>query len=271
MDGASFESQALRGVRLRFRLEPGDYVARVRELSRTAGQDAGATEDFLSRLARDDLYLATACLAGEESAWQELATAHFDFLRQFARRFVPADAARDIADAVIADIWERDKLRQYGGRSSLRTWLAAVVAHAALNARPGIERTRPLDTQHAGMTSASAPADDAAAREAASLLARMVKEELRALPAAERSLLLLYYEQSMTLDELAATFGASAPAISRRLKRIRETLLAALEAKSRAACGESAQGLRAGLDLAAIEIDLDKLLGGSLSNDRKEG
>ena len=259
----------LAGVRLRFRVEPRVLVARVAELLRAAGHESpAAMQANVSRLLLDDLYLATACLAGEEAAWQELAKAHFEFMRDFARRFAPPGAAREVADEVIADLWERGKLRQYGGRSTLRTWLGTVVTHAALNSRQSASRTQPLQAEGADTREASVV--DPAAHESAQWIARLLADALRALPARERLLLYLYYEQEMTLDELGMILRASAPAISRRLKSTRETLRAAIESASRRAPGESADSLRDGLDLSQIELDLDKLLGGSLSKYRKE-
>jgi DNA-binding transcriptional regulator LsrR (DeoR family) len=83
-------------------------------------------------------------------------------------------------------------------------------------------------------------------------------------------LLRLYYEQEMTLDELGVLLRASAPAISRRLKRAREELRAVIEAQARRRAGESADALRSGLDLGRIELDLGKLLGVQLSKQQAE-
>jgi RNA polymerase sigma factor (sigma-70 family) len=257
----------MRGIRTRFQLAPEDFTARVAELARRAGNEDAAVAGYAERLALDDLYLATACLAGEDAAWRELGAAHFDFMRVFARRYLPAAEARELADEVIAEIWERGKLALYGGRSTLRTWLGTVVAHAALNARSALDRTRPLADDAAART-ADASATDAADQERAALIARMLGNALRGLPADERLMLQLYYEQRMTLEELEPVLGASAPAISRRLKQTRESLRAAMEAEARRVSGETTHELRAGLDLGAVEFDLDKLLAIPLSNHR---
>jgi RNA polymerase sigma factor (sigma-70 family) len=257
----------MRAVRERFALAPARFAARVRALARAAGCEEAALGPYAARLALDDLYLATACLAGEDAAWRELGAAHFGFMRDFAKRYLPAAEARELADEVIAEIWERGKLASYGGRSTLRTWLGTVVAHAALNARPALERMRPLAPEAAAQPP-DATVPDAADQERATLIARLLGDALRGLPAAERLMLQLYYEQRMTLDELEPILGASAPAISRRLKQSRESLRAAMEAEARRVCGESTQELHAGLDLGAIEIDLDKLLAPPLSNHR---
>ena len=215
---------------------------------------------------REDLELAAACVRGDERAWRELSAAHFDFMRAFARRFLPAPAARELADEVIADLFTRGKLKQYEGRSSLRTWLAAVVAHAALNSRQALGRWVPLER---------APGDDAdAARserpqpendQAAALIKGMLNAAVGALPAEDRLLLRLYYEQELTLDAIGAALGLSGAAISRRLKHLREGLRTALDEHSRRDTGEPVDALRVGVDLARLDVDLGKLLGADLS------
>ncbi|MGQ0428721.1 MAG: RNA polymerase sigma factor [Gammaproteobacteria bacterium] len=254
--GDGVETEIARRVRIRFSLSASDFAARVREL----GLDA-------ARLCLDDLYLAAACARGDDQAWRELSERHFEFMRAFARRFVPAAVARDLADEVIAELWSRGRLSQYAGRSTLRTWLGAIVAHAALNTRKAMGRMRGLRSAQDGSVDAAVPAPDtldSADEEAARLLHEMLSEAVRNLPPEDRLLLQLYYEQGMTLDEISATLGASSAAISRRLKHTREDLRAAIETLSRGRTGESADTLRSGLDLGRIELDLGRLFGSAV-------
>jgi RNA polymerase sigma-70 factor, ECF subfamily len=281
IDGLASESPAreldeliMARVHPRFAVSVQAFVARVLQLAQAVctGTDQRVQEQAL-RLSLDDLYLATACISGEEAAWRELSTAHFGFMREFARRFVPAQAARDVADEVFAELWSRERLRQYGGRSTLRTWLGTVVAHAALNSRQAMGHFVSLDTEPArDARERSAPQArfEAESEQAAALLKEMVSDAVNRLGADDRLLLQLYYEQEMTLDELGVLLRASAPAISRRLKRAREALRAFIEAQARRRTGESADALRAGLDLGRIELDLGKLLGGRLSKQQTE-
>jgi RNA polymerase sigma factor (sigma-70 family) len=254
-----------RTVRIRFALGIEEFAARVQELAKThIGVAERSLLDQAARLALDDLYLATACLRNDERGWNELATTHFDFMRGFARRFLAPPAARDVADDVIADLWERGKLRQYEGRSTLRTWLGTVVAHAALNSRKSMSRLVPLDGESARaleLKTARFECIEPANEQAAALLRQMFSEAVRDLSPESKLLLQLYYEQGLTLDQLCVTMHASSAALSRRLKRTREELRAAIESRSRRQTGASAEALRAGLDLGRIELDLGQLLG----------
>ncbi len=259
---AELQQVIMRAVRQRFALAAQAFVARVRELAlpHCGGTDA-ALRDYVLKLSLDDLYLATACLGGEEPAWRELSSAHFEFMRGFARRFVAGQAARDVADEVIAELWSRKKLQQYGGRSTLRTWLGTVIAHAALNSRQALQRNVSLHADNPVSSHRSEPADD----QAVALLRELLTEAIASLAAEERLLLQLYYEQGMTLDELSVALRVSGAAISRRLKRARQDVRARIEAGARNRTGDSADALRAGLDLSRIELDLGKLLGADLS------
>jgi RNA polymerase sigma factor (sigma-70 family) len=260
-----------RAVRVRFALSATEFAARVEALARAHCVHTGRpVQEHIARLSLDDLYLAMACTGGEQRAWQELILAHAEFMREFARRFLESSEARELADEVMADLWERGKLAQYEGRSTLRTWLGTVIAHAALNSRKARSRFVPLDEPREGVQPALAvePADE----QAATLLRDLLATALSELPPESRLLLQLYYEQGLTLDELSVTLRASSAAISRRLKRTREDLRATVDDLTRRHTGASLEAVRAGIDLARIEIDLSRLLGGGdrATGDRHE-
>lgn len=260
-------------VHPRFALSVQTFVSRVLQLAQASCSAEQRVQEQVLRLSLDDLYLATACINGEEAAWRELSTMHVGFMREFARRFVSQQFARDVADEVFAELWARERLKQYGGRSTLRTWLGTVVAHAALNSRHAMRHFVSLEAEparDARERSAGQARLEPESEQAASLMKELVSEAVGRLAAEERLLLQLYYEQEMTLDELGVLLRASAPAISRRLKRAREELRAIIEAHARRRTGESADALRAGLDLGRIELDLSKLLGARLSKHQAE-
>ena len=250
-------------VRVRFALDAATFADRLLLLARVAcpGSDKLLC-DHVRRLSLDDFYLASACSLDDQRAWQELAGRHLGFMRDFARRFLREPDAMDLADQVLTDLWQRRKIARYEGRSTLRTWLGAVVAHAALNAATAghraaasLDREQPLEARLAGPLSA-----EPAANEARSLLARLVAEAIGGLPPGEKLLLYLYYEQDLTLDQMAVALRASKAALSRRLTRTRSSLRAAIESLARSA-GASADALRAGIDLGRLELDLSDLLG----------
>jgi RNA polymerase sigma factor (sigma-70 family) len=250
-----------RAVRLRFALHQDAFVRRVCEVLSTyasAGQDPSR---LLASLVLDDLYLATACANGDEAAWEELASVHFPFIRDFALSCARRDPpAGDVAEAVIADLWQRGKIRQFAGRSSLRTWLGTIVARTAINTGKRAEKTVPLELLSRKETLPDAHpifADEALARE----IADAASLEIARLDPPDQLLLLLYYEQEMTLAQMERVLRKSKAALSRRLDRVRRELKSRIETR----VGQGVSG--AGVDLSRVQIDLAEIL--SPAADRK--
>ena len=180
-------------VRLRFGVTGEQLADRTIGLARAAHRSA---EEFIPRLHLDDLYLAAACAEGDDRAWAECERAHFAFIRDFARRFLPDAAARDLADQVIADLWQRRKIGRYEGRSTLRTWLGTVVANAAINAGRTRRTFVPIEADaddSRTSTSRGSVVADPAQLESERALASIVAESVAALPAEEKLLVQLYY------------------------------------------------------------------------------
>jgi RNA polymerase sigma-70 factor len=246
-------------VRVRFSLSLEDLAARVIQLA--AGQ-LGDVDDIAGRLVADDLYLATACAAGDDRAWEEFGARYFTFVRQFAHRTLRDPQASDVADQVIADLWQRRKIARYEGRSTLKTWLGAVVAHAAINAatQARAHAARQAEQARTDARTASEACDPAIVGDARDRLAHWVADAIRGLAPVERSLLLLYYEQGLTLDEISPIARRSKAALSRRLDRIRQTLRASIDRRARNTTGHSADAVRFGVDLGRVELDLSALV-----------
>lgn len=204
-----------------------------------------------------DLALARACARSEEAAWEAFGRTYFGFIRAFAARLLPDAAAADLADEVIADLWQRGKIARFEGRSSLRTWLAAVVAHAAANARERNRRLVPLDSgPERGVFPAAEPRETVLPGR--QRLAELLAGAMARLPARDRLLLLFYYEQGLTLEETGRLLRRSKAALSRRLKRVVAALRGEIDARAAERFGASARDLAG--DLESVELDLGALL-----------
>lgn len=247
-------------VRVRFALSAEQLAERVIALARAAGVPP---VDFARRLLLDDLYLATACAEGDERAWAECEAVHFAFIREFAQRFLSDVAARDLADQVIADLWQRRKIARYEGRSTLRTWLGALVAHAAINAGRSTRTFLPLDSPasaDAASVAGRGEAVDPARLESARALRTIVTQSVDALPANDKLLLQLYYEQGLTLDVMELATRLSRATLSRRLSAIRARLRADIDDRARREVGSTAEALRRDAEPEALELDLSQVL-----------
>lgn len=254
-------------MRPRFSLSTDAFARGVIERGALNQPDC-SPDDYAGRLCLDDLYLATACAAGDEDAWGEFRERYFSYIRDFSRRFVHERAAADVADQVIADLWQRRRLAQYDGRSTLKTWLGAVVAHAAINAGRLERRMTALDegTMRARQRVAS-PSDEDAPRVFAALIERAVAD----LEPEARLLLLLYYEQGLTLDQMGVMLGASKATLSRRLERLRQGLRDSIETRARQELRMNADSLRERLDFSRLEFDLAAALGGGRVKGNDDG
>ena len=106
------------------------------------GTKHGATSEpeiraFFLSLRIDELALARACAAGNNSAWEIFLTRYREKLYLSALRIAREDsAARDLADTLYADLYGTStregqrvsKLSSYTGRGSLEGWLRTVFA-----------------------------------------------------------------------------------------------------------------------------------------------
>src|SRR6266481_4616710 len=97
-------------------------------------------EEYLGALHLEDLALATACAEGGEAAWEHFFTKYRTYLRTAAAAILRCNAgsaeACDLADSLFSELYglaggkgaERSLFRYFHGRSSLKTWLRAVLA-----------------------------------------------------------------------------------------------------------------------------------------------
>ncbi|HEX9456584.1 MAG TPA: hypothetical protein VF935_03060, partial [Candidatus Acidoferrum sp.] len=97
-------------------------------------------EEYLGALHLEDLALASACAEGCEAAWEHFVTTFRGYLRAAAAAILRCKAgsadACDLADSLFSELYglaggkgaERSLFRYFQGRSSLKTWLRAVLA-----------------------------------------------------------------------------------------------------------------------------------------------
>mgnify|MGYP006171054013 CR=1 FL=1 len=250
-----------RKVRCRFSLDARAFASVVQERARTRAPQRSPVE-YAASLWLDDLYLATACARGDDDAWRECGDRYFDFMREFARRFLHDAAASDLSDTLIANLWSRDRLAMYDGRSSLRTWLGAMVAHAGINAARARRRTVSLDEELQSRGGARPNTRETAAEQEDNerSFESLVRTALGGLAAEEKLLLLLYYQEELTLDQMSEVLGASKATLSRRLARLRAGLRSRIEQLATRDLGLHADMLRDRLDFSRLDVDLAALL-----------
>ena len=96
-----------------------------------------------------DLELARRCAAGEPAAWDHFVREYRPVLYRAADSLDPNGGAREIADSLYAELYgvntaRRSLLLSFGGRSSLATWLRAVLCQRFVDRIRAQRRLEPL-------------------------------------------------------------------------------------------------------------------------------
>lgn len=278
----------------RWKLSMASFQAALtRSAAKRFGESPGSAErvqEYLATLHVEDLALACACAEGSERSWNNFVAEYRGYLRVAAAAIVRGTttdpAAIELADSLFADLYglaggeagRRSLFRYFHGRSSLKTWLRAVLAQRHIDSiRAGKKFDSLDDTGEDGQTrrtpelgAIEVPLDPQRElylgkfREALGLA-------LASLDARDRTRLRLYYIEDRTLAEIGKEMGEHESSVSRNLERIRKELRATVEgllhAGKAAANGAPASP---GMDNAQVDlciqyagedaaIDLDKL------------
>ena len=228
-------------------------------------------EKYLQGLHLEDVALACGCAAGDGAAWDQFMAAHRPILYRAADALDASGAAREIADTLYAELYgvrstsdSRNSLfRYFHGRSSLATWLRAILAQRYVDRLRELRRTVPLDADAVEVPAVEHRQDEDT--RLSRLVARALGAAISRLDPADRLRLRAYHEQRLTLAEIGRITGEHEATVSRRLARVRKALRDDVEREMREehrlSEGEVRDALRAmmedpgGLDLGALFAD----------------
>jgi RNA polymerase sigma factor (sigma-70 family) len=230
-------------------------------------------DDYLSSLHLEDLALAVACLENCEAAWEHFFAAYRGYLRSAAaailRRSSASPEASELADSLFAELYgledghrrERSLFRYFHGRSSLKTWLRAVLAQRHID---GIRAGRRFDSLDGDdpksaalqkLARVSAPAVDPHRDRYNALFVRALQAALAGLDARDEQRLRLYYAEERTLADIGKQLGEHESSVSRNLDRIRLALRRTVEDTLRNGC-PAVNGFAAEQGLSDAQISL---------------
>jgi len=187
---------------------------------------------FLLALRVDELALARACAAGDNSAWEIFLTRYREKLYLAALHIAREDsAARDLADSLYAELYGTtlregkrvSKLESFTGRGSLEGWLRTVLAQEFVNRYRRGKRLVSLDQEiEDGAQFAAPKAEPEPAVN--SRLESCVDAALAALPSEDRLVLAAYYLDGRTLAEVGSMLGVHESTISRKVDKLAKSL-----------------------------------------------
>lgn len=185
-----------------------------------------------------DLELARRCAAGEPAAWETFVRDYRPVLYRAADGLDPHGAARELADSLYAELYglkddgrERQSLfRYFSGKSSLATWLRAVLAQRYVDRLRSQRRLEPLPPED--RAEIRSPADPQRARHLR-LVLEAIGRVVGRLGVKDRLRLAYYYVQELTLAEAGRLLGEHEATVSRQLKRTRRTIRDGVERELR--------------------------------------
>jgi RNA polymerase sigma-70 factor, ECF subfamily len=223
-----------------------------------------AVDRYLAALHASDLALACACLLGHADAWDAFVREYRPVLYRAADALDPAGGARETADALYAELYERRLLTYFHARSSLATWLRAVLSQRHVDRLRAARRLEPLVDDDDGVAAPRAPSSsiDPDRVRLFPLLMRALRVAVAGLDARDRLRLACYYSQDLTLAQTGRLLGEHEATVSRQLARSRRKIRDAVERHLRdearlsdaeiAACFDTAVADPGALDVQAL-------------------
>jgi RNA polymerase sigma-70 factor (ECF subfamily) len=188
-----------------------------------------------------DARLLDRLRAGDEAAFVALVAAHHDAMLRLASNFV---SSRAVAEEVVQDTWlgVLRGIDRFEGRSSLRTWLLAILVNRARttgvrearsiavgDATPTVDRAR-FDAAGAWSSPPEQWVEDAEERLGAAELAAHIQAALEQMPPRQRAVVTLRDVDGLDSDEVCAVLSLSQANQRVLLHRGRSQLRRALEA-----------------------------------------
>ena len=224
-------------------------------------------ERYLGSLRLEELALACACAAGHDAAWEHFVLEYRPVLYRAADAMDPSGGARELADSLYADLFGmqvgRSLFRYFHGRSSLATWLRAVLAQRVVDRARARTRTAPLPDEEPAAPASQAPDPDR--DRYLPLIHAAFRDALARLDARDRLRLLYYYAQGLTLAQTGRLLREHEASVSRHLSSARKTIRREVERQLREAALDPDEIERcfAYLTEDAGPLDLDRLLNDS--------
>jgi RNA polymerase sigma-70 factor len=256
-------------------LSPGAFTAHLESCVRHAFPDAdvdeASLERFLASLHLPDLALACACAEGIDTAWDHFVREYRPVLYRAADAIDPSGGAREQADSLYAELFglrtqdgeRRSHFRYFHGRSSLATWLRAVLSQRHVDRVRRDGRVVPLPDDEAATPLTAPTGPGIVALRYLELMRRLVLAAVAALAPRDRLRLRCYYAQDLTLAQIGTLLREHEATVSRHLARsrraIRADVEAALRTQERMTEGEVAECFAAVLQDAG-PLDIGELL-----------
>lgn len=236
-----------------------------------AAKAQAGLQKHIASLHLEDLALACGCALGNEAAWDYFVLEYRPILYRAADAIDRTGGARELADGLYAELFglkdrggERQSLfRYFHGRSSLATWLRAILSQRYVDRIRANRRLEELPDEEGVAPDRARPhPSDPDASRFASALHDALRDTIAALEPRDRLRLGCYYAQAMTLVQIGKLTRESEATVSRHLARTRRAIRDDVERRLRShGFGDrEVQECVAGAASDAGDLDLTVLL-----------
>jgi RNA polymerase sigma-70 factor len=236
-----------------------------------ATDDSSRISGLLAAIRVKDLALALGCRRGNEPAWDTFCAEYRPVLYDAARALTHDEApARELADSLLSDLYGPEKTQMgrhsrfafFHGRSSLKTWLRAVLYQKFVDEYRRQSRLEPLPEGAAEPVAREGSVSVEDDRRYVECLSEAVECALAELRPPDKLLLRWYYAQGLTLKQVGRLTGEHEATISRHLETLRKRLRVRIENHLRMVRKLSALEVEQCLDFASrgITVKLEKAL-----------
>jgi RNA polymerase sigma factor (sigma-70 family) len=245
-------------------------------------------KSYVGALRLKDLGLACACADGVAAAWEHFVGIYRGYLRACAgailKRSANAPESEESADSLFAELYglrvekRGSLLRYFHGRSSLKTWLRAVLAQRHVDKIRAGRKFEALEDEHGGRENVKLPVPgkmlqvaDPHRERYLLTFATALQIALGNLDARDSETLRMYYAEGKKLAEIGRILGEHESSVSRHLEKVRGNVRRAVEETLRVGSeAVNGDGRSGGMSDAEIglcfeygaedaPIDLDKL------------
>jgi len=230
---------------------------------------AAATAALIDSLHAEDLALALACKDAHPGAWEHFITTLRPSLYAAARAIARDDLrGRELADSLWAELYglevrdgrRRSMLDYFHGRSSILTWMRAVLAQRHVDYVRSTSRTEQFTDGANPTVDAARDGDDATDPERAhyvQMLGGALDLALKSLAPRDRMRLGYYYRHRLSLNEIGRLMNEHESTVSRQLARVRDTLKREIETALKTRGGLDQEQIRLCYDYAAGDLPID--------------
>ncbi len=203
---------------------------------------------YLGTLHLQDLALACACAEGVAEAWEYFVATYRGYLRACAgvmlKRSANAPEAEELADSLFAELYglslekAGSLMRYFHGRSTLKTWLRAVMAQRHVDKIRAGRKFKELGEEDGSdgeaLRGAATPpvlvqASDPHRERYLRLFTSALQTALKNLDAQSAERLRMYYAEEKKLAEIGRALGEHESSVSRHLEKARKELRGAVE------------------------------------------